>query len=139
MTAISEPAEHLPSTSQAQRSFWVKMSEELFENVYNLYEQIDAYLPLRSREEGLPPIIIFCAYICGSLASSLWKAPQRKDSFIFIRIKSSANEGNSVHETCEICREDIRALSGSAHRNPGCLANGFEMARSVAKTCSTNQ
>lgn len=56
------------------------MSQELFKNVYSLYEQIDAYLPLRTREEGFPPIIVFCTYICGSLASILLGTPQRMRS-----------------------------------------------------------
>lgn len=79
MAAISETPEHRTLPNQAPPSFWETMSEELFKNVYSLYEQIDAYLPLRSREEGFPPIIVFCAYICGSLASYLWKTPQRKN------------------------------------------------------------
>ncbi len=45
-------------SSLAPTSFWEQMSEDLFQNVHNLYEQIDAYLPLRTREEGFPPIIV---------------------------------------------------------------------------------
>ncbi|KAH7308745.1 hypothetical protein BKA65DRAFT_559625 [Rhexocercosporidium sp. MPI-PUGE-AT-0058] len=71
MVATSEN----PQPSPAPPAFWESMSESLFQNVHSLYEQIDAYLPLRSREEGFPPIIVFCAYICGSLASYLWKTP----------------------------------------------------------------
>jgi hypothetical protein len=34
------------------------MSNELFENVLGIHEQIDAYLPLRSRGEGFPAIFV---------------------------------------------------------------------------------
>lgn len=55
--------------------FWQTMSYELFANVLELHEQIDAYFPLRSKEEGYPAILVFCVYVCGSLASYLWKWP----------------------------------------------------------------
>ncbi|KAH7409581.1 hypothetical protein BKA64DRAFT_571596 [Cadophora sp. MPI-SDFR-AT-0126] len=72
---IMAAASENPQPSLAPPGFWESMSETLFQNVHSLYEQIDAYLPLRSRGEGFPPIIVFCAYICGSLASYLWKTP----------------------------------------------------------------
>ncbi|KAG4433496.1 hypothetical protein IFR05_011034 [Cadophora sp. M221] len=72
---IMAAASENPQSSLAPPRFWESVSESLFQNVHSLYEQIDAYLPLRSREEGFPPIIVFCAYICGSLASYLWKTP----------------------------------------------------------------
>jgi hypothetical protein len=58
VAATSDSAESRTSTSRAPPKFWETMSDELFRNVQSLHEQIDAYLPLRSREEGFPPIIV---------------------------------------------------------------------------------
>jgi len=84
IAALSEWSEDQQPSPRSAPVFWEVMSGQLFENVYNLYEQIDAYLPLRSREEGFPPIIVFCAYICGSLATYLWKIPQR-EKVLYVR------------------------------------------------------
>ncbi|RDW60578.1 hypothetical protein BP6252_11961 [Coleophoma cylindrospora] len=56
--------------------FWDQMSHELFTNVHSLHESIDAWFSLRAPDEGIPSIVVFCVYICGSLASHLWKWPQ---------------------------------------------------------------
>lgn len=60
----------------APPGFWQLMSDEIFSNVLRLHEQIDAYFSMRTQEEGFPAILVFCIYICGSLASHLWKYPQ---------------------------------------------------------------
>ncbi|RDW91689.1 hypothetical protein BP5796_02854 [Coleophoma crateriformis] len=56
--------------------FWDQMSRELFTNVYSLHESFDAWFSLRAPDEGIPSIVVFCVYICGSLALHLWKWPQ---------------------------------------------------------------
>ncbi|KPM46496.1 hypothetical protein AK830_g159 [Neonectria ditissima] len=55
--------------------FWETTSEELFTNVWKLYEQIDAFFTMRAPDEGFPQILVFCVYISGSLASYLWRYP----------------------------------------------------------------
>lgn len=60
----------------APEGFWAAMADELFANVLELSEQIDAFSAARSRDEGFPAILVFCVYICGSLASYLWRYPQ---------------------------------------------------------------
>ncbi|KAI3390778.1 hypothetical protein diail_8679 [Diaporthe ilicicola] len=62
--------------SSAPDGFWRTMSDELFAGVVELHEQIDAFAALRARGEGFPAILVFCVYICGSLASYLWRYPQ---------------------------------------------------------------
>ncbi|TVY39357.1 hypothetical protein LOCC1_G004298 [Lachnellula occidentalis] len=64
------------SSEYAVPEFWTQMSHELFTNVYNLHEQFDTWFTLRSADEGIPSIVVFGVYICGSLASYLWKWPQ---------------------------------------------------------------
>lgn len=64
------------SSEYAVPEFWTQMSHELFTNVYNLHEQFDTWFKLRSADEGIPSIVVFSVYICGSLASYLWKWPQ---------------------------------------------------------------
>jgi hypothetical protein len=46
------------SDSLVPDNFWNNMSNELFEHVWGLYTQIDAYFPLRSSEDGFPAIIV---------------------------------------------------------------------------------
>lgn len=65
-----------PRTREAPENFWMTMSNELFVNVLELFEQIDAFFATRSQDEGFPAILVFCVYICGSLASYLWRYPQ---------------------------------------------------------------
>lgn len=65
-----------PRTKGAPEGFWTTMSNELFVNVHELFEQIDAFFATRSHDEGFPAILVFCVYICGSLASYLWRYPQ---------------------------------------------------------------
>lgn len=65
-----------PRTRGAPEGFWAAMSGELFANVLELAEQIGAFAAARSRDEGFPAILVFCVYICGSLASYLWRYPQ---------------------------------------------------------------
>lgn len=68
----------------APEGFWRAMSDELFAGVVELHEQIDAFAALRASTarpgaalgEGFPAILVFCVYICGSLASYLWRYPQ---------------------------------------------------------------
>ncbi|PSR83342.1 hypothetical protein BD289DRAFT_370099, partial [Coniella lustricola] len=86
------------------QEFWSTMSNELFSNVLELYEQIDAFHSIMHQTshrsssssssssnnnsnsdesdeptatgEGFPAILVFCVYICGSLAAYLWRYPQ---------------------------------------------------------------
>jgi hypothetical protein len=59
----------------APPGFWQHMSEELFNNVWQLHEQIDAFLSMRAPDEGFPQILVFCIYMCGSVSSYLWRYP----------------------------------------------------------------
>jgi hypothetical protein len=67
---------HKDSNPAAPTGFWDQISNELFSNLDSLYEAIDTFFSLRSAEEGYPAMLVFCVYICGSLASCLWKWPQ---------------------------------------------------------------
>lgn len=59
----------------APNGFWAQVSNELFMNVWQMHEQGDAYFKMRAVDEGFPQILIFCVYMCGSLASYLWRYP----------------------------------------------------------------
>lgn len=84
-TAVS-PGSSKSTTGGAPEGFWRAMSDELFAGVVELHEQIDAFAALRANSsgsrargangEGFPAILVFCVYICGSLASYLWRYPQ---------------------------------------------------------------
>lgn len=66
----------MSSSGHAVPEFWTQMSHELFTNVYSLHETFQTWFSLRLADEGIPSILVFCVYICGSLASYLWKWPQ---------------------------------------------------------------
>ncbi|KAJ5902166.1 hypothetical protein N7495_002694 [Penicillium taxi] len=51
------------------------VTTELFENMLILHEQIDAFFDFRSPEQGFPALIVFCVYVCGSLANHLHQKP----------------------------------------------------------------
>ncbi|KIV78649.1 hypothetical protein, variant [Exophiala sideris] len=59
----------------AAKGHWVKLSEELFHSVFELDEQITAFNSLRGSHEGSPTEIVFCVYMCGSLATHLRTKP----------------------------------------------------------------
>ena len=72
-TPMSNPREsYLPAAPQG---FWAQVSNDLFNNVWQMHEQGDAYFKMRAVDEGFPQILIFCVYMCGSLASYLWRYP----------------------------------------------------------------
>lgn len=64
------------SNDDAPQGFWEQMSFDLFSNVWELYEIIDAFFSTRSSDDGFPAMLAFCVYICGSLSSYLVKWPQ---------------------------------------------------------------
>ncbi|KAH7158143.1 hypothetical protein B0J13DRAFT_189639 [Dactylonectria estremocensis] len=71
-TPTSTPRETYGS---APNGFWAQASNELFHNLWDLHEQIDAYFSMKTAEEGFPQILVFCVYMCGSLSSFLWRYP----------------------------------------------------------------
>jgi hypothetical protein len=71
-TPVSTPGATLGT---APRDFWKQTSEELFDNVSKLHDQINEYFKIKTSEEGFPQILVFCVYMCGSLSSFLWRYP----------------------------------------------------------------
>ncbi|CAG9984187.1 unnamed protein product [Clonostachys byssicola] len=55
---------------------WSTVSEELFDNMLRLHEQITAFFEYRFPDQGYPALIVFCVYVCGSLANHLRQQPQ---------------------------------------------------------------
>ncbi|KAL2828674.1 hypothetical protein BDW59DRAFT_142852 [Aspergillus cavernicola] len=53
----------------------VSVTTELFKNMILLHEQIDAFFDFRSPDQGFPALIVFCVYVCGSLANHLHQKP----------------------------------------------------------------
>ncbi|KAJ5331902.1 hypothetical protein N7476_001685 [Penicillium atrosanguineum] len=51
------------------------VTTDLFENMILLHEQIDAFFNFRSPDQGFPALIVFCVYVCGSLANHLNQNP----------------------------------------------------------------
>lgn len=67
----SAPTRSLPpSTSGCEEP----ITKELYSNMVVLNEQIEAFFSLQSPDQGFPAFIIYCVYICGTLASHLQKS-----------------------------------------------------------------
>lgn len=75
LTSEDSPANGAAGETTASKDFWLALSHQLFANVLELYEQIDAYFAMRAKDEGAA-ILVFCVYICGSLSSYLRNYPQ---------------------------------------------------------------
>ncbi|ORX94818.1 fungal-specific transcription factor domain-domain-containing protein, partial [Clohesyomyces aquaticus] len=56
--------------------FWKPVSDELFRDVVELYQQIEVSFTMREQTEGYPAILVFPIYVCGSLALNLWQCPK---------------------------------------------------------------
>ncbi|GKT69360.1 hypothetical protein ColTof4_01783 [Colletotrichum tofieldiae] len=57
-----------------RRAFFAHMSDDLFRNVRELYEQVDAQFSVRSPEEGVgAQMASFCVYSCGLFSTYLVK------------------------------------------------------------------
>ncbi|CCF33732.1 hypothetical protein CH063_05865 [Colletotrichum higginsianum] len=57
-----------------RRAFFAQMSDDLFRNVRELYEQVDAQFSVRSSEEGVgAQMASFCVYSCGLFSTYLAK------------------------------------------------------------------
>ena len=65
------------ASSESASGLTMTITEELFTNMVILHEQIEAYFSLRSPNQGFPAFIVFCIYICGSLANHLQKRDSR--------------------------------------------------------------
>lgn len=55
---------------------WITVADQLFEHMLQLYEQITAFFEYRSPDQGYPALIVFCVYVCGSLANHLRLQPR---------------------------------------------------------------
>ncbi|KAL1889069.1 hypothetical protein Sste5346_009134 [Sporothrix stenoceras] len=75
VVTTASPIPTPPPPSVTSTSAWQRISYELFDNVVELHEQVTAYFSMRTPDEGFPAILVFCVYMCGSLASYLWHNP----------------------------------------------------------------
>ncbi|CAG9995623.1 unnamed protein product [Clonostachys byssicola] len=64
-----------PTYGGSPPGFWKSLSDTLFQDVWRIHEQIDAYFNMRSANEGFPQILVFCVYMCGCLSSHLMRYP----------------------------------------------------------------
>ena len=71
--SVQSPAS--PQMTAESVAAWQRVSYDLFDNVVELHEQVTAYFSMRTPDEGFPAILVFCVYMCGSLASYLWHNP----------------------------------------------------------------
>ncbi|KAF7545641.1 hypothetical protein G7046_g9515 [Stylonectria norvegica] len=67
---------HIQPHEQSRAGSWPTVAEQLFDNMLTLHEQITAFFDDLSPEQGYPALIVFCVYICGSLANHLQQQPE---------------------------------------------------------------
>lgn len=66
-----------PENAEKQ-AFFAELSKELFRNVRQLYEQIDAQFTDRTPDESVgAQIAAFCVYSCGLFSTYMCKYPNR--------------------------------------------------------------
>lgn len=69
-----------PKDGQKQ-AFFAELSKELFRNVRQLYEQVDAQFTDRTPDESVgAQIAAFCVYSCGLFSTYICKYPKRRSS-----------------------------------------------------------
>ncbi|KAI0481296.1 hypothetical protein GGR56DRAFT_313956 [Xylariaceae sp. FL0804] len=74
-TATTTTGEVGGTTSSSSSSGAAAVAQQLFDNVVVLHEQISAFVELRAPDQGFPALIVFCVYVCGSLANHLRRRP----------------------------------------------------------------
>ncbi|KAK3375853.1 hypothetical protein B0T24DRAFT_676755 [Lasiosphaeria ovina] len=55
---------------------WQPVADQLYANMLVLHEQISVFFAHRAPAHGYPALVVFCAYVCGSLANRLHCQPQ---------------------------------------------------------------
>jgi hypothetical protein len=55
---------------------WPNVANQLFDNMLILNDQIRAFFDNRMPDQGYPALIVFCIYVCGSLANHLHQQPE---------------------------------------------------------------
>ncbi|KAK0709294.1 hypothetical protein B0T26DRAFT_622099, partial [Lasiosphaeria miniovina] len=55
---------------------WQPVAGQLYADMLVLHEQISAFFAHRAPAHGYPALVVFCAYVCGSLANRLHRQPQ---------------------------------------------------------------
>ena len=77
---LSDMLHAAPSTDEdcqaTKMQAWPGVLDELFDNMLILHEQICAFFENRSPDQGYPALIVFCVYVCGSLANHLHQQPR---------------------------------------------------------------
>ncbi|KAK5128674.1 hypothetical protein LTR85_000007 [Meristemomyces frigidus] len=132
----------------ANAEFWQTMAHELFANVLELHEQIDAYFPLRLKEDGFPAVLAFCVYICGSAAAHLWRwpnlCPHAASEAETMATQSLAilSELQYAWPTASRWQQGLRSVTTPASESgpsPAAVANAFRVSRSYPPTYDSDR
>lgn len=91
--------------SKYVREFWEDTVHGLYREVVQLYRQIRAFVKLRVEKpiEGHPQVLPFCVYVCGSLASYLWKYPRLSPHWAYEPHRKLGNTGSPGAERMANC------------------------------------
>lgn len=97
------------------------ITEELFINMVALHEQIEAYFGLRSPDQGFPAFVVFCIYICGSLANHLLKGESH-----FRTVTDAKSRAAQILETSTKLLSDIQDAWPMAKRWNDALTKAYQ-------------
>ncbi|KAL6248192.1 hypothetical protein RBB50_004447 [Rhinocladiella similis] len=117
-----------------------RVTEELFHNMVILHDQIDAYFSLRSPNEGFPAFVVFCIYICGSLANHLQKSDK-----IFPTVENAHGRATKILESSTKLLSDVQDSWPMARRWSDALSRAYQkqvtttVASSTANTTVSSQ
>ncbi|EXJ93805.1 hypothetical protein A1O1_02198 [Capronia coronata CBS 617.96] len=114
------------TTTRPRATLEAQIIAEMFENMITLHEQIDAFFSLSSPDQGFPAFIVFCIYICGSLANHLLQRP----------LKIPASDTDRARAILEKSTEELGNLQG-AWPMARCWSEALDKAKQLQATVST--
>lgn len=120
------------SRSSAVEHETTSVTDELFHNMVILYDQIDAYFSIRSPNEGFPAFVVFCIYICGSLANHLQKSDK-----VFFTVENAHARATKILESSTKLLSDVQDSWPMARRWSDALLRAYQKQVMTSTTTPT--
>ena len=114
--------------SKNARVFWEDTVHGLYREVVELYRQIGAFVKLRVEKlvEGQPQVLPFCVYVCGSLASYLWKYPRLAPHWAYEPYRKLGGTGSpGAERMANCCLGVLLKLSAASSESWGQIATAM--------------
>jgi hypothetical protein len=110
------------------------ITAELVSNMVVLHEQIQAFFALRSPHQGFPAFIVFCIYICGSLANHLLQCEGERSA----PAGTSASRAMEILESSTESLESLQEAWPMAQRWSNALNKAYQRQKTKATSSSSS-